>query len=70
LLIHTNTNDRDVHVLEVEHLIKSLKAENKEFEYKIYEDVPGGHSFNRLDFPPAYESRDEIYAFLAKYLKE
>jgi dipeptidyl aminopeptidase/acylaminoacyl peptidase len=70
LLIHTNTNDRDVHVLEVEHLIKSLKAEGKEFEYKIYEDVPGGHSFNRMDFRAAYESRDEIYAFLAKYLKK
>jgi dienelactone hydrolase len=26
LLIHTSTNDRDVHVLEVEHLIKTLKA--------------------------------------------
>jgi len=70
LLIHTNTNDRDVHVLEVEHLIKSLQAADKKFEYKIYEDVPGGHSFNRMDFPAAYESRDEIYAFLAKYLKK
>jgi dipeptidyl aminopeptidase/acylaminoacyl peptidase len=68
LLIHTNTNDRDVHVLEVEHLIKTLKAEGKEFEYKIYEDVPGGHSFNRLDTPAAHESRAEIYAFLARYL--
>jgi dipeptidyl aminopeptidase/acylaminoacyl peptidase len=29
LLIHTNTNDDDVNVLEVEHLIKSLKAEGK-----------------------------------------
>ena len=70
LLIHTNTNDRDVNVLEVEHLIKTLEAEGKEFEYKIYEDVPGGHSFNRLDHPPALESRREIYAFLARYLKK
>jgi len=70
LLVHTNTNDRDVHVLEVEHLIKTLKAEGKEFEYKIYEDVPGGHSFNRLDTPAAHESRAEIYAFLARYLME
>jgi dipeptidyl aminopeptidase/acylaminoacyl peptidase len=68
LLIHTNTNDRDVHVLEVEHLIKTLKAEDKEFEYKIYEDVPGGHSFNRMDTSAAHESRREIYAFLARYL--
>ena len=50
LLIHTNTNDADVNVLEVEHLIKSLKAEGKKFEYKIYEDAPGGHSFNRLGY--------------------
>jgi dipeptidyl aminopeptidase/acylaminoacyl peptidase len=70
LLIHTNTNDRDVHVLEVEHLIKSLKSEDKEFEYKIYEDVPGGHSFNRLDTSLATRSRKEIYDFIGRYLKE
>ena len=29
LLIHTNTNDEDVNVLEVEHLIEALKAEGK-----------------------------------------
>ena len=69
LLIHTTTNDRDVHVLEVEHLIKTLKAEEKEFEYKIYEDAPGGHSFNRLDTTLARQSRKEIYAFLAQHLK-
>jgi len=70
LLIHTNTNDRDVHVLEVEHLIKSLKAAGKDFEYKIYQDAPGGHSFNRLDTALAHESRAEVYEFLARYLKE
>ena len=69
LLIHTNTNDRDVNVLEVEHLIKSLQAADKDFEYKIYEDAPGGHSFNRLDSSVAHESRQEIYAFLRRYLK-
>jgi dipeptidyl aminopeptidase/acylaminoacyl peptidase len=68
LLIHTNTNDADVNVLEVEHLIKSLKAEGKQFEYKIYEDAPGGHSFNRLDTLAAKESRREIYQFMARYL--
>ncbi len=31
LLIHTNTNDDDVYVLEVEHLIKSLKAAGKKY---------------------------------------
>lgn len=29
-------NDKDANVLEVEHLIRALKAEGKKFEYKIY----------------------------------
>lgn len=69
LLIHTNTNDEDVNCLEVEHLIKALKAAGKDFEYKIYQKEPGGHVFNRIDTNFAKESRKEIWAFLAKYLK-
>ena len=69
LLIHTNTNDEDVNVLEVEHLIDALKAEGKKFEYKIYQDAPGGHYFNRIDTKLAKESRLEIWHFLAQYLK-
>jgi dipeptidyl aminopeptidase/acylaminoacyl peptidase len=69
LLIHTNTNDEDVNVLEVKRMIMALKAEGKQFESKIYEDAPGGHMFNRLDTKLARDSRQEIYAFLAKYLK-
>jgi len=69
LLIHTNTNDEDVNVLEVEHLIEALKAEGKKFEYKVYQDAPGGHYFNRLDTKLARDSRREIYKFLAPYLK-
>jgi dipeptidyl aminopeptidase/acylaminoacyl peptidase len=69
LLIHTSTNDRDVNVVEVEHLINALKVEGKKFEYKIYKDAPGGHSFNRIDTALAKESRAEIYAFLEKNLK-
>lgn len=68
LLIHTNTIDEDVNVLEVEHLIDSLKAAGKKFEYKIYKDAPGGHAFNRLDTKLAKESRVEVYRFLAEYL--
>jgi dipeptidyl aminopeptidase/acylaminoacyl peptidase len=68
LLIHTNTNDEDVNVLEVERLITALKAEGKQFEYKIYENAPGGHMFNRLDTDLAKQSRQEVYQFLAKYL--
>lgn len=68
LLIHTNTNDEDVNVMEVEHLITALKAAGKNFEHKIYQNAPGGHAFNRLDTKLAKESRAEVYRFLAKYL--
>jgi len=68
LLIHTNTNDEDVNYLEVEHLIQALKADGKKFDYKVYQDAPGGHYFNRIDTPLALESRHDIYVFLAKYL--
>ena len=68
LLIHTNTNDEDVNVLEVESLINALKAADKKFEYKIFDDLPGGHSFNRLDTKKALEIRFDVYKFLAKYL--
>jgi dipeptidyl aminopeptidase/acylaminoacyl peptidase len=68
LLIHTTTNDEDVNVLEVEHLITALKAAGKNFEHKIYKDAPGGHEFNRIDTRLAKESRAEIYRFLARYL--
>ena len=68
LLIHSNTNDEDVNVLEVEHLIEALKAADKKFEYKIYQDAPGGHYFNRTDTKLARESRQEIWRFLAGYL--
>ena len=69
LLIHTNTNDEDVNVMEVEHLIDALKAAGKKFEYKIYENAPGGHEFNRIDTALAKQSRKEVYEFLARYLK-
>jgi len=68
LLIHTNTNDDDVNVLEVEHLIKSLKADGKKFEYEIFQAVPGGHSFDRMDTKQAREIRVKIYKFLDLYL--
>jgi dipeptidyl aminopeptidase/acylaminoacyl peptidase len=68
LLIHTNTNDEDVNFLEVEHLIQALTFEKKKFEYKIYDNAPGGHYFNRIDSPLALQSRHDIYVFLAGYL--
>jgi hypothetical protein len=68
LLIHSTTNDEDVNVLEVENLIKALKAAGRKFEHKIYKDAPGGHEFNRIDTKLARDSRMEVYQFLAKYL--
>ncbi len=70
LLIHTNTNDEDVNVLEVERLIQALKAGGKRgFEYRIFEDMPGGHAFDRLDTAQAKEIRRGIWRFLARYLR-
>ncbi len=68
LLVHTNTNDEDVNFIEVQSLITALKAEGKKFEYKIYQNAPGGHTFNRIDTRFARESRQEVWKFLAQYL--
>lgn len=68
LLIHTNTNDEDVNSLEVEQLIRALKAENKKFEYQIYENVEGGHIFDRIDTKAGKEIRLKVYKFLNQYL--
>ncbi len=69
LLIHTNTNDEDVNVLEVKQLIRSLKAEGKKFEYEIFEDIPGGHVFDRIDTVVGRQIRQKIWDFMAKHLK-
>ncbi|MEJ7768762.1 MAG: prolyl oligopeptidase family serine peptidase [Chitinophagaceae bacterium] len=69
LLVYTNTNDEDVNVLEVEHLIQALKAEGKKFEYEIFKDLPGGHVFDRIDSKKAREIRVKIYNYLSQYLQ-
>ena len=43
-------------------------SKNKTFEYEVFEDLPGGHSFDRLDNKKARELRVRIYKFLAKEL--
>jgi dipeptidyl aminopeptidase/acylaminoacyl peptidase len=68
LLIHGNTSDEDVRVIEIQKMIDALRAAGKQFEYKIYTNAPGGHAFNRLDTKLARDSRDEIYRFLARHL--
>jgi dienelactone hydrolase len=69
LLVHGNTSDETVHVVEIRHLVDALKASGQQFEHKIYEAAPGGHHFNRIDTQLARESRAEIYEFLRKYLQ-
>lgn len=68
LLVHGNTNDETVRVVEVERLVQALKAAGKKFEYRIYDAAPGGHHFNRIDTKLARESRAEVYEFLGRYL--
>ena len=68
LLIHTNTNDEDVRFIEVEVLLNALKEADKNFQYEIFQDLPGGHSFDRQDTKLALSIRLKIYNFLAEYL--
>lgn len=68
LLIHTNTNDEDVRVVEVKILIDTLKSLNKDFQYEVFEELPGGHSFDRQDTKLAVSIRLKIYQFIGKYL--
>jgi dipeptidyl aminopeptidase/acylaminoacyl peptidase len=69
LLVHGASNDDDVRIIEVEHLINALKATGKKFEYKIYEDPPGAHVFNRIDTKLARDSRREMWDFLGRHLR-
>ena len=68
LMIYTNTNDNDVYVEEVLLMIDSLKTHGKEFEYKVFEAFPGGHSFDRLDSGEATQIRYSLHKYLEKYL--
>ncbi len=68
LLVHGNTSDSTVRVVEVNALVAALQAAGRPFEHKIYEDAPGGHHFNRIDTKLAVDSRREIYSFLNKHL--
>lgn len=68
LMITTVKNDDDVSYKEVERMIDSLKFYKKDFEYKIYEPLPGAHVFERIDNKEATDIRLNVYLFLAKYL--
>ncbi len=68
-MVYGNTNDDDVNIMEIRHLVKSLKADGKDFEYKEFEDIPGGHNFARMDHKVARQARFDAYKFLGTYLK-
>jgi dipeptidyl aminopeptidase/acylaminoacyl peptidase len=68
LLIHTNTNDNDVYVEEVLLMIDSLKAHGKEFDYKVFQEIAGGHGFDRIDTKEATDIRFSVHKFLEMHL--
>ncbi|MCC3861859.1 alpha/beta hydrolase family protein [Pseudemcibacter aquimaris] len=68
LMVYGNTNDDDVNILEIRHLVKSLKADGKDFIYKEFEDIPGAHNFARMDHKVARQARYDIYKFLEDHL--
>lgn len=80
LIVHVAENDRDVNFVECEMLVHALEYEKPHLaETKIYQDPPGGHSFNRqVDLDNDYirkyswEQRDSwnrIWTFLELHLK-
>lgn len=80
LMVHVAENDRDVNFVECEMLIHALEYKKPRLvETKIYENPPGGHSFNRqVDLNNNYERRysweqrdswNRIWAFLELHLK-
>ena len=80
LIVHVAENDRDVNFVECEMLIHALEYKKPQLvETRIYEDPPGGHTFNRqVDQENGYvrkfswEQRDSwnrIWTFLELHLK-
>ncbi len=69
LLVEATTGDKTAPVqLHGGRLIELLKAHNKGFESKVYDDAPGGHVFSEVDSPAARDSQALVFEFLAKYM--
>ena len=66
--MRTLSQELALSTVRISDLVQAMKAAEKNFEYEIY-DLPGGHSFDRLDTPEAWKVRREIYRFLARYLE-
>jgi dipeptidyl aminopeptidase/acylaminoacyl peptidase len=69
ILIHTTDSDKVVRVEEVQTLVEALKKAKKDVTFKVYQNAPGDHSFERMHTELAREARIEVYKFLADILK-
>ena len=70
LLVLGTTGDVSVPItLNGGRLIELLKAHDKVYEGKIYDNAPGGHEFMRGQTPERYDATARIVAWLEKYLK-
>jgi dipeptidyl aminopeptidase/acylaminoacyl peptidase len=69
ILVLNTTGDKTAPVqLQGGRLIELLKAHNKVFESKIYDNAPGGHIFAEVDSPQARDAERRTFEFLARYL--
>ena len=73
VLVHAASNDDDVFIAENRNLRDSMVAagmdRNGMYQYREWQDPPGGHSFSRIDSPQARESWRETLAFLRRHLQ-
>jgi len=70
LFIAATTGDKTVPLnLHTGRLIDALKARNKVFEAKIYDNAPGDHLFIFGDSDERRDLFERSFAFLGKYLK-
>lgn len=70
LLALATTGDRIVPVgLNTGRLVELLKAHDKTFDSKIYENAPGGHVFLFGDSPETADAFKRSFDWLGKYLK-
>ncbi|MES2291189.1 MAG: alpha/beta fold hydrolase [Pseudomonadota bacterium] len=70
LLVMASTGDTIAPLqLHTGRLLDALKARNKVFEAKIYDNAPGGHVFMHGDQPERDDAYARIFVWLDKYLK-
>jgi dipeptidyl aminopeptidase/acylaminoacyl peptidase len=70
LFVVATTGDKIVPIqLHALRLIDVLKAKGKKFEYKIYDNAPGGHSFTDGDTKEARDAHKRIFEFIGRNLR-